>query len=210
MHRDDTLPEGSGSFSAGTSPAASETPAGGWRNARVVAVCASPEHGFSKPAQRSVRLVAGLGVEGDAHAGTTVKHRSRVRRDPTQPNLRQVHLIHAELFEEVAAEGYQVEPGQLGENVTTSGVDLLGLPVGTVLRLGETAEVEVTGLRNPCYQIDDFESGLLKQMLDRAADGSVVRKAGVMAVVRRGGVVAPGDPVAVELPPPPHQPLSTV
>jgi MOSC domain-containing protein YiiM len=176
----------------------------------VVAVCASPVHGFSKQARSAVRLVEGLGVEGDAHAGTTVQHLSRVRRNPSTPNLRQVHLVHTELFDEVAEDGHHVRPGDLGENITTEGVDLLGLPVGTVLRLGAAAEVEITGLRNPCYQIDDFQDGLLRHMLGRAADGTVVRKAGVMAVVLSGGDVRPGDAVTVVLPPEPHHALTPV
>ncbi|RAY11449.1 MOSC domain-containing protein [Actinomadura craniellae] len=157
-----------------------------------------------------IRLLAGLGVEGDAHLGATVKHRSRVARDPSQPNLRQVHLIHAELFEELRGAGFEVAPGQLGENVTTSGVDLLALPTGTLLHLGGTAVVEVTGLRNPCTQLDGFQQGLMSAVLDRDEDGAVVRKSGVMAVVRTGGEVHPGDPVTAELPPEPHTPLRPV
>jgi MOSC domain-containing protein YiiM len=176
----------------------------------VVSVGASPSHGFSKPPCEVVRLVAGLGVEGDAHAGTTVQHRSRVRRNPSQPNLRQVHLVHAELFEEVATHGHVVRPGDLGENITTAGVDLLSLPVGTVLRLGADAEVLLTGLRNPCWQIDDFSDGLLSRVVGRDGDGRVVRKAGVMSVVRRSGEVRAGDPLLVVLPDPPHRPLDRV
>jgi hypothetical protein len=155
----------------------------------VLAVARSPAHGFSKPVEPRIRLLAGLGVEGDAHLGVTVKHRSRVRRDPTQPNLRQLHLIHSELLEELAAFGFRVAPGQLGENVLTRGLDLLALPRGTRLRLGAQALVEVTGLRNPCHQLDDFQPGLMAATLGRDAEGRLVRKAGVMAVVlarRRG------------------------
>ncbi|MFW6690076.1 MOSC domain-containing protein [Streptomyces sp. MAR4 CNX-425] len=176
----------------------------------VAAVCRSGEYTFHKPPRESVTLLAGLGVEGDVHAGVTVKHRSRVARDPSQPNLRQVHLIHEELFAELAAAGFAVRPGELGENVTTRGLDLLGLPTGTRLRLGGEAVVEVTGLRNPCVQIDAFQDGLLKQVVDRDAAGNVVRRAGVMSVVLTGGVVRPGDPVAVELPEAPHRPLQQV
>jgi MOSC domain-containing protein YiiM len=140
----------------------------------------------------------------------TVKHRSRVAQDPTQPNLRQVHLIHQELFAEVREAGFEVEPGQLGENVTTSGLDLLALPVGTLLRLGDEAVVEITGLRNPCGQIDGFRRGLLKQVVGRDAEGNIVRKAGIMGVVHTGGVVGPGDPIAVELPAAPHHRLERV
>lgn len=178
--------------------------------AQVVGVSASPVHAFSKDARPLVRLLAGLGVEGDAHLGTTVQHRSRVRRDPTAPNLRQVHLVHAELHDELAAAGYTVGPGQLGENVTTRGLDLLGLATGTRLRLGPEAVVEVTGLRNPCYQIDDFQQGVLKEVVGRDTTGAVVRKAGVMAIVLVGGEVRPGDPIAVETPPEPHRPLVPV
>lgn len=176
----------------------------------VTAVCSSGEYTFHKPARESITLLAGLGVEGDVHAGVTVKHRGRVARDPSQPNLRQVHLIHEELFAEVAAAGFPVRPGELCENVTTRGLDLLGLPTGTLLHLGAEAVVEVTGLRNPCAQIDDFQDGLLKQVVGRDAAGRVVRRAGVMSVVLTGGVVRPGDPVAVVLPAAPHRPLQQV
>jgi len=176
----------------------------------VAAVCRSAGHTFGKPTASGIRLLAGLGVEGDAHAGATVKHRSRVARDPTQPNLRQVHLIHAELHDELRAAGFDVAPGQMGENVTTRGIDLLGLPTGARLRLGDEAVVEITGLRNPCAQLDGPQPGLMKAVLDRDADGNLVRKAGVMAVVLTGGEVRPGDPVAVELPPAPHRPLAPV
>ncbi|PZF82229.1 MOSC domain-containing protein [Jiangella anatolica] len=177
---------------------------------QVSAVSTSATHSFSKPNRPVIRLLAGLGVEGDAHSGVTVKHRSRVRRDPTQPNLRQVHLIHAELHDELAAAGFAVGAGEMGENVTTRGVDLLGLPTGTRLRLGPDAVVEVTGLRNPCYQIDDFQQGVLKEVVGRDADGQIVRRAGVMAIVLTGGEVRPGDPIAVELPAAPHLPLAPV
>ena len=167
-------------------------------------------YSFTKPNRDSVTLLAGFGVEGDVHAGVTVKHRSRVAKDPSQPNLRQIHLIHQELFAEVRAQGFEVAPGDLGENVTTSGIDLLGLPVGTLLHLGDEAVVEVTGLRNPCYQIDHFQDGLLKQVVSRNADGTLVRKAGIMGIVAIGGFVRPGDPVGVELPAGPHRPLERV
>lgn len=176
----------------------------------VSAVSSNGVYAFTKPNRESVTLLAGLGVEGDVHAGTTVKHRSRMRRDPSQPNLRQVHLIHEELFDEVRAAGFEVAAGQLGENVTTRGIDLLGLPAGTLLRLGEQAVVEVTGLRNPCPQIDGFRDGLLKRVVGRDADGTVRRRAGIMSVVVTGGVVRPGDPVEVELPDGPHRPLEVV
>lgn len=176
----------------------------------VVAVGSSGQYSFTKPSRESITLLAGLGVEGDVHAGETVRHRSRIAEDPTQPNLRQVHLIHEELFAEVAGAGFEVVPGELGENVTTRGLDLLGLPAGTLLRLGGEAVVEVTGLRNPCRQIDGFRPGLLKQVVGRDEDGTVVRKAGIMGVVRTGGVVRPGDAIGVELPDGPHRRLERV
>jgi len=176
----------------------------------VVAVHRSSSHSFSKFAEDGIVLVEGLGVEGDAHAGATVKHRSRVKRDPGAPNLRQVHLLHAELFDELVGRGFAVFPGDLGENITTRGVDLLALPTGTRLRIGDTAEVEVTGLRNPCSQIDRFQSGLTAAVLDRDASGAIVRKTGVMAVVSRGGRVLPGDTILVQLPEVPHHALQPV
>ncbi|MFB7616280.1 MOSC domain-containing protein [Kitasatospora sp. NPDC056181] len=176
----------------------------------VTAVSSNGEYSFTKPNRAAITLLAGLGVEGDVHAGVTVRHRSRVAQDPTQPNLRQVHLIHEELFAEVGAAGFGVRPGDLGENVTTRGVDLLGLPVGALLRIGGEAVVEVTGLRNPCAQIDNFQDGLLKQVVGRDEAGNVVRRAGIMGVVRTGGVVRPGDAIAVELPEGPHRPLERV
>ncbi|MEU4728435.1 MOSC domain-containing protein [Streptomyces sp. NPDC023588] len=176
----------------------------------VTAVSSNGAYAFTKPNRESITLLAGLGVEGDVHAGVTVKHRSRVRQDPTQPNLRQVHLIHEELFAEVGAEGFEVAPGDLGENITTRGLDLLGLPVGTLLRIGPDAVLEVTGLRNPCLQIDAFQDGLLKQVVGRDEAGEIVRKAGIMSVVKEGGVVRPGDTIRVELPSGPHRPLDRV
>ncbi|MBW5486316.1 MOSC domain-containing protein [Streptomyces bambusae] len=177
---------------------------------RVVAVSSNGEYSFTKPNRESITLLAGLGVEGDVHAGVTVKHRSRVAQDPTQPNLRQVHLIHCELFDEVARSGHTVAPGHLGENVTTQGIDLLSLPTGTLLHLGAEAVVEVTGLRNPCLQIDAFQDGLLKQVVGRDEAGRIVRKAGIMGVVHQGGTVRPGDPVTITLPALPHIPLDRV
>lgn len=178
--------------------------------ASVVSVNRDGAHAFSKPPAPAIRLLAGLGVEGDAHAGVTVQHRSHVARDPDKPNHRQVHLIHAELHDELREQGFSVGPGELGENVTTRGVDLLGLPVGTRLRLGADAVVEVTGLRNPCRQIDGLADGLMAATLGRDSAGEVVRKSGVMAVVLAGGEVRPGDPIGVELPAPPHTRLAPV
>jgi hypothetical protein len=178
--------------------------------ARVAAVCRAAEHALGKRVVEGIRLVVGVGVEGDAHAGRTVQHRSRVARDPSRPNLRQVHLIHGELHDELRSRGFDVGPGVMGENVTTRGVDLLALPAGTRLRLGDEAAVEVTGLRNPCAQLDDHQPGLMAAVLDRAPDGALNRRTGIMAVVLAGGDVRPGDPIAVELPPPPHEPLRPV
>ncbi|MFI9154870.1 MOSC domain-containing protein [Streptomyces sp. NPDC053367] len=176
----------------------------------IAAVSSNGTYSFTKPNRDSITLIAGHGVEGDVHAGTTVKHRFRMRKDPSQPNLRQVHLIHEELFAEVAEAGFEVAAGQLGENVTTRGIDLLGLPTGTRLHLGDEAVVEVTGLRNPCAQIDGFRKGLMKQVVGRDADGAARFKSGIMSVVLTGGVVRPGDPVRVELPQGPHRPLDVV
>lgn len=176
----------------------------------VETVSRSSCHSMAKPNEPSIRLIAGLGVEGDAHAGTTVKHRSRAAADPTQPNLRQVHLIHAELYDTLQDGGFSVCAGQMGENVTTRGVDLLGLPAGTRLRLGPEAVVEITGLRNPCRQLDSLQQGLMAATLDRDAAGKLVRKAGVMGVVLTGGEIRPGDEIRVILPEPPHQPLRPV
>jgi MOSC domain-containing protein YiiM len=174
----------------------------------VTAVSRSDRHTLVKPTADSIRLVAGLGVEGDAHLGERVKHRSRVRRDPTEPNRRQVHIIHGELHDELRAGGFAVEPGQMGENVTTRGVDLLALPAGARLRLGASAIVEVTGTRNPCKQLDGIQAGLMEATLDRDADGGLIRKAGIMGIVLEGGEVRPGDAVHVELPAPPHVALA--
>ncbi len=176
----------------------------------VVAVSRHDQHRFSKPTTDEIALLAGLGVQGDAHAGTTVQHRSRVAADPTQPNLRQVHLIHAELHDELREQGFAVDAGQLGENITTRGLDLLGLPRGAVLRLGGQAVIEITGLRNPCNQINAFRPGLLNAVLHRDEHGRLVRKAGIMGVVLHGGPVKPGDTIGVELPDGPHVPLDRV
>jgi MOSC domain-containing protein YiiM len=176
----------------------------------VTAVSRNATHTFSKPNADRIRLLTALGVDGDAHLGETVKHRSRVARDPTKPNLRQVHLIHAELHDELRNAGFAVAAGQMGENVTTRGIDLLGLPTGARLRLGDGAVVEVTGLRNPCYQLDDFQPGLLRAVLGRDPQGNLIRKAGVMAIVLAGGDVRPGDPIGVDLPSGPYRLLEPV
>jgi MOSC domain-containing protein YiiM len=177
---------------------------------RVVAVSLSRTHSFSKPNQASIKLLTGLGVEGDTHLGEKVQHRSRVAKDPNQPNLRQVHLIHAELHDELREKGFDVSPGQMGENITTRGLDLLRLPTGTKLHLGSKAVVEVTGLRNPCHQLDDFQSGLMKAVLDKDEEGNLIRKAGIMGVVLADGEVHVDDEIHAELPPEPHQSLKPV
>lgn len=178
-------------------------------SAHVISVARDVTHRFSKTVMPEIRLLEGLGVEGDAHCGEHVKHRSRVRADPTQPNLRQVHLYQSELFDEYAEKGFAVSPGDLGENIATKGVDLLELPRGTILRIGPEAEVEITGLRNPCSQIDDFLPGLLSAALIRES-GQITRRTGIMGVVRSGGLVRPGDDLEVQLPQTPHQTLERV
>lgn len=178
--------------------------------ATVVAVHTSPSHTMSKPARESIRLLAGLGVEGDAHMGTTVKHRSRVARSPNQPNLRQVHLIHEELHAELEKRGFVMLPGVMGENITTRGIPLLQLPRRTILRIGDEALVEVTGLRNPCYQLDGIAPGLMAAVLDRAEDSSLIRRAGIMGIVIKGGLVQPGDEIRYELPEQPYEALVAV
>jgi MOSC domain-containing protein YiiM len=176
----------------------------------VEKVAADSEHRFSKPVLDEITLLTGLGVAGDAHAGVTVQHRSRVRADPTQPNLRQVHLIQAELHDELTGRGFEVEPGAMGENITTRGLDLLALPQGTLLRLGAEAVVEVKGLRNPCLQINGLQPGLMKAVLDHDEQGRLIRRAGIMGIVLSGGPVKSGDRVVVELPDAPHRPLEPV
>ena len=176
----------------------------------VLAVSLRHGHHFSKTPSLSIRLLTGLGVAGDVHMGETVKHRSRVRKDPTQPNLRQVHLMHAELFDELRAKGFVVRSGELGENVTTSGIDLLALPAGTRLHLGASAVVELTGLRDPCIQIDNFQQGLMAATLDKDANGNLVRKAGIMSIVISESDIRPGDAIDVEMPAEPHRALQVV
>ena len=176
----------------------------------VIAVSKRPAHTFSKDLHDSITLLTALGVEGDAHCGVTVKHRSRVAKNPDQPNLRQVHLVHSELHEELAAQGFQVGPGQIGENITTRGIDLLQLPRSTRLHIGATAVVEVTGLRNPCSQLDSFQAGLMAALLSRDEQGRLIRKAGVMGIVLRGGTVFPNDRIVIALPDGPQLPLEPV
>jgi MOSC domain-containing protein YiiM len=176
----------------------------------VIAVSRSTAHTFTKLNQESIQLLTGLGVAGDSHMGKTVQHRSRVAVDPNQPNLRQVHLIHAELHDELQAAGFAVSAGEMGENITTRGINLLDLPTGTRLHLGNRAVVELTGLRNPCAQLDQLQAGLMTAVLDRDEQGKLIRKAGVMGIVAIDGEVKPGDRIQIELPPEPHQPLDRV
>lgn len=176
----------------------------------VVAVSRSGTHTFTKANERLIRLVAGLGVEGDAHFGEMARHRSIVRKDPTQPNLRQVHLVHEEFQDELRAAGYAITPGTVGENITTRGIDLLSLPTGARLQFGDAAIVEVTGLRKPCRQLDAYQEGLTAATLGRDDDGKLLYKCGVMAIVIAGGEVRPGDQIRVTLPPAPHRRLEAV
>jgi MOSC domain-containing protein YiiM len=177
--------------------------------ASVLAVSRSPSHTMHKANQPSIEVLEGLGVKDDAHQGSTVKHRSRVARDPSQPNLRQVHLIHAELHEELAQKGFAIAYGQMGENITTQGIDLLSLPKGTLLHI-HTVQLEVTGLRNPCLQLEGIQEGLMQAVLEHDPDGNLIRKAGIMTIVRRGGMVAANDEILVQLPPEPHMKLEVV
>ncbi|MGR3640850.1 MOSC domain-containing protein [Alterinioella nitratireducens] len=179
-------------------------------NAVIEHLARDEGHNFSKTLVEEIELVKGLGIKGDAHAGETVKHRSRVKADPTQPNLRQVHLIHCELFEELAEQGFSLGPADLGENITTRGIDLLGLPRGTRLHLGQAAVVEVTGLRNPCHQVEAFMPGLLRAVLVRGPNKTLIRKTGIMGIVLEGGMVGCGDPIVIEEPEMPHLPLERV
>ena len=168
--------------------------------ALITAVFSSPTHTMSKAPRDAIRLLTGLGVEGDAHMGLTVKHRSRVAADPTQLNLRQVHLIHSELHVELEGKGFKVAAGQMGENITTQGIDLLSLSVGTLLHLGNHAILEVTGLRNPCLQLEGIQTGLMAAVLGKDPSGNLIRKAGIMGVVIAGGVVQAGDAIRVTHP----------
>ncbi|HAE39921.1 MAG TPA: MOSC domain-containing protein [Candidatus Riflebacteria bacterium] len=176
----------------------------------VVSLSKDSNHRFSKEVCESLIFLKGLGIEGDAHCGTTVKHRSRVKADPSQPSLRQVHLVHSELLAELQSSGFDVQPGTIGENVLTHGIDLLSLPKNTILTLGSKVVLRVTGLRNPCAQLDNYQSGLTKAVLDKDEDGNLVRKAGIMAVVEVGGVVTVGDSISIQLPPEPHEALEPV
>lgn len=177
---------------------------------RVISVNSNPKHGFSKEKKESIKLLKDFGVEGDAHGGNTIKHRSRVAQNPHQPNLRQVHLIHSELFIELSAKGFEVNCGQLGENITTKNIELLTLPKNTILMIGSSAEIQITGLRNPCTQLDEFQKGLMKAVLEKDENGEIVRKAGIMAIVTKSGEVKSGDLIEVRLPNKPFEKLERV
>ncbi|MBC3759883.1 MOSC domain-containing protein [Hyunsoonleella sp. SJ7] len=176
----------------------------------VTSVSKSSTHTFSKYTCEKIYLLKGLGVDGDAHSGTKVKHRSRVSKDPNQPNLRQVHLIHSELFDELKEKGFDIKEGEIGENITTKGIELLRLPIDSVLSIGDEAKILVTGLRNPCKQLDSLKQGLMKAVLDRDDKGNLIRKAGIMGVVLEGGEVKTGDEITVKLPEEPHIKLERV
>ena len=180
------------------------------QTAQVTSVSRSGSHSFSKPTCTSIQLIEGLGVEGDAHSGKTVKHRSRVAMDPSQPNLRQVHLIHSELHDELIEQGFNVAPGVMGENITTKGIDLLGLPRDSMLHIGEKAVIQIIGLRNPCKQLEDYQKGLLGAVLDKTPDGELIRKSGVMAIVISGGIIKPNDFIKIQFPEEPYNKLERV
>ncbi len=169
-------------------------------NCQVDSVSASPNHNLSKVSRQEIELLEGLGVKGDAHLGKTVKHRSRVARDPSQPNLRQVHLMRKELLDELRLEGFAIAPGQMGENITTSGIDLMNLPYGTNLKIGNEVVVELTGFRSPCAQLDSIQTGLMKALLVHGSDNKYISKAGVMGIIIRGGLVRPNDKIEIQYP----------
>jgi MOSC domain-containing protein YiiM len=177
---------------------------------KVISVSKSSIHEFSKDPLESIKLIAGEGVEGDAHCGKTVQHRSRVKKDPTQPNLRQIHLIHDELIQSLRSQGFNVHAASLGENITTSGVGLLGLPKDTILKIGDEVEIQITGLRNPCGQLDGFQKGLKSAVLDTDEKGNLIRKAGGMGIILKGGIVKIGDKISVVFPSEPHCSLEPV
>jgi MOSC domain len=165
----------------------------------VVAVAADRGHRFSKPTRDRIVLLEGHGVEGDAHAGPFVRHRYLARRRPRVPNLRQVHLIPSELFRSLSEAGFEVAAGDLGENITTTGLDLERMPLGTLIEFGLMAMIELTGLRTPCVLIDRFQAGLKRQVLSSDETGPPF-KCGVLGVVRSGGPVAAGDAARARLP----------
>ena len=179
-------------------------------NPEVSFVSQSPTHSFSKFNVPSINLLTGLGVEGDAHCGEKVKHRSRVAKNPDQPNLRQVHLIHSELFEELKEKGFDLKPGDIGENICTQGIDLLTLPKDTILNIGPLVKIRITGLRNPCYQLDWFKKGLMNAVLEEGEKGKLIRKSGIMGIVLEGGEINIGDGITTDLPKKPFIELERV
>jgi hypothetical protein len=189
-------------------PKVSETVDSVMRDA-VLAVCSDASHRFGKTARLRVRFIEGHGIDDDAHAGAVIRHRYLARREPQLPNDRQVHLLQSELFDDLRTLGYDVGPGELGENVTTRGLKLLELPLGSLLRLGSTAVVELTGLRTPCGYIDKYQKGLKRQMIVRTSDGPTFR-CGAMGIVRASGEVSPADPIAFEGAPEPWRPLPAI
>ena len=182
----------------------------GTERASVVAVSKDEYHRFSKVPCTQITLIKGVGVRGDTHSGVTVQHLFAVEQDPRQPNLRQVHLLQQEFLDQARDQGYELTPGDLGENILTDDLDLVGLWQDTLLHIGSQAVVRVSGLRNPCAQIDSFRPGLLQVAVRRDLKGDVVRKAGIMGVVTTGGVVHPGDEIEVEWPAQPHRRLTAL
>jgi len=180
------------------------------KKAQVFAVCLSPTHSMAKPVVDSVTLIKGIGVEGDAHSGKKVKHIYIAKRKPNKPNLRQVHLIHTELHDELSEKGFSVSAGQMGENITTKGIDLLNLPQDTILKIGDSSVILITGLREPCHQLNGVENGLMKAVLGKDENGGLIRKSGVMAVVLEGGEVKAGDEILMEFPDKPFEKLGRV
>jgi MOSC domain-containing protein YiiM len=176
------------------------------KESSVVAVHRKEEYGVFKEIQESVHLVKGFGVQGDAHMGTLVQHRYNKKQNPNQPNLRQVHLIQAELFDDLKELGLIVKPGEMGENITTRNIDIINLPLDTKLHLGDSAILQLTGLREPCGQLNTVQKGLKNAVLDESGKSRV----GVMSVVLRGGAVKADDLIRVELPSEPHQDLQPV
>ena len=167
----------------------------------VAGVFVSGGHTFSKSERYSVTLLQGLGIEGDAHCGSTVQHLSDRKKNSTRSNLRQLHLIQSELIEELNATGFDVRPGDLGENITTGQIDLPALPQGTLLRIGDTAVVEITGLRTPCFKIERFRKGLRSAVTEHRHGGPATLKGALMAIVVAGGVVNRDDRIGVIIPP---------
>ncbi|SRR6266446_5986019 len=162
---------------------------------RVIAVCCNPEPDLPKPVVDAVHLIENWGVEGDYHAGSLVRHRYLAKKDPTRPNMRQVLLMDAAVFAELAQNDIHIGPGMMGENITIEGMAMMQLAVGTRLAIG-SAIVEVTERRSPCYQLNGIDPRLLKAVA-RKQDGQAIFKAGIMAQILQGGWVRAGDLVKV-------------